>query len=152
MKTNMIKLFSVIQIETQNTCNRRCWFCKFGQERQDTEVTYLATEHIEKIAEELASLDYQGRIFPCGINEPLLDKRIIQIISLFRNTCPKAFISVNTNGDNLDESLLEDLLKAGLDALGYSIYTVAAWKKAEALAKTYSQVVMLDRLYVRIQV
>src|SRR5687768_12218446 len=35
-------LFDVILIETHNECTRTCWFCKFGQDRQDPEQSQMA--------------------------------------------------------------------------------------------------------------
>jgi 2-iminoacetate synthase ThiH len=89
-----MRLFSVVHIETQNLCTRKCWYCKFGQERRDPSVTRLPDALIEKIADNLKDLDYRGRISPFGINEPLMDPRMLDIIRLFRAKCPRAFISI----------------------------------------------------------
>jgi len=138
-----VDLFNVVLVETHNRCSRQCWFCKFGQERQDQFEQSMSDEVLLKVANNLQNLDYSGRISPFGINEPLLDSRIINIIQLFRSTCPKAFISINTNGDRLTDNLLQDLMDAGLDALGISIYDNPGFKKLARFGQS-GRVTLLD--------
>ena len=88
----IMPLFDIILIETHNICTRRCWFCKFGQKRQDARQQFLPDELIAKIAQELGLLHFAGRISPFGINEPLLDPRLLDIIRLFRSHCPHAYL------------------------------------------------------------
>lgn len=118
----MRKLFKVLLIETRNICTRTCWFCKFGQERQDETTSQMDWETIERIVYNLRDLNYEGRVSWFFINEPLLDKRIVEILKFTRKNCPKAFISLNTNGDLLNEAVYESLIANGLDALGVSVY------------------------------
>lgn len=122
-------MFKIVQFETHNTCTRKCWFCKFGQERQDSETTFMPDEIIEKIADELGKMDFRGRISPYRINEPLLDSRIVDIVKLLRYKCPNAFLSFNTNGDKLTEDVFNQLTEAGLDCLGVSIYDDLAYSR-----------------------
>jgi radical SAM protein with 4Fe4S-binding SPASM domain len=126
----MMPLFNVVLIETQNTCTRKCAFCKFGIQA-DPDVVEMPIATIERIAEQLAALNYDGRISPFGINEPLLDGRIIQMIEIFRAACPRAWISINTNGDLLTPLLFEALFEAGLDGLGISLYTALARERMQ---------------------
>ncbi|HAX75713.1 MAG TPA: hypothetical protein DCY88_07740 [Cyanobacteria bacterium UBA11372] len=118
----MSNLFEVVLIETQSTCNRRCWFCKFGQPQSRAETKRLSDALIAKIADNLAYLNFAGRISPFGINEPLLDSRIVSIVRKFRQACPRAYISLISNGDALNQDLLWALLDAGMDAIAISIY------------------------------
>lgn len=136
-------LFDIVLIETHNICTRRCWFCKFGQERQDDQQQFLPDNLIAKIAEELGSLNFAGRISPFGINEPLLDPRLLNIIQLFRSKCPDAYLSFNTNGDRLTETVYHELIGAGLDALGISIYDDLAARRLSHYGE-YSNVALID--------
>jgi MoaA/NifB/PqqE/SkfB family radical SAM enzyme len=138
-----MRLFSVIEIETHNRCTRRCWFCKYGQVRQDSDKTVMSDELIEKIADNLHDLDFKGRISPIGINEPLLDPRLPEIIRLFRAKCPQAFISIVSNGDLLTQELFQSLRSAGLDGLRLSIYDDKAWHRLARYAQ-YPQVQLFD--------
>ena len=64
---------------------------------------------IERIVGNLRDLDYRGRISWFWINEPLMDSRILDMISYTRWECPNAFISLVTNGDLLTDDLYKDL-------------------------------------------
>jgi radical SAM protein with 4Fe4S-binding SPASM domain len=138
----MTELFRAILIETRNTCTRRCWFCKFGQERQDESITRMDWETIHKILENLKFLQYSGRISWYNINEPLLDRRMVEILRMTREYCPKAFVSLATNGDLLDETLYHELKANGLDALGVSIYDDKTFGKVRKFADR--QMVLMD--------
>jgi radical SAM protein with 4Fe4S-binding SPASM domain len=126
-------LFEVILIETHNQCTRTCWFCKFGQQRQDADTSQMSWQTIERIVGNLKELDYRGRISWFWINEPLMDSRILDIVAYTRRECPDAFLSLVTNGDLLTDAVYKDLRRSGLDALGVSIYDTPAAEHAEAI-------------------
>lgn len=130
----MQKLFRAILVETRNLCNRDCWFCKFGQERQDAAIVQMDWGTIRRILENLRALQYGGRISWYNINEPLLDKRMPEILKLTRELCPHAFVSFATNGDLLDEAVYDRLKQNGLDALGVSIYDDMTYEKVRRFA------------------
>jgi radical SAM protein with 4Fe4S-binding SPASM domain len=138
----MTELFRAILIETLNICTRKCWFCKFGQERQDEEISRMDWETINKILENLRALQYSGRISWYNINEPLLDRRMVEIVRMTRKYCPRAFVSLATNGDLLDEDQYRDLKANGLDALGVSIYDDKIYEKVKKFADR--QIVLMD--------
>ena len=58
----MVPLFDVILIETHNACTRTCWFCKFGQARQDPQPLEMTWSTIKRILFNVRDLDYRGRI------------------------------------------------------------------------------------------
>ena len=138
----MTELFRAILIETRNTCTRTCWFCKFGQERQDESITQMDWETIHKILDNLNTLQFHGRISWYNINEPLLDRRMVEILRLTREYCPQAFVSLATNGDLLDDDLYHALKANGLDALGVSIYDDKTFEKVRKFADR--QMVLMD--------
>ena len=138
------KLFNVVQIESHNTCTRKCWFCKFGQERQDAEILSMSDETILTIANGLHELEYSGRISLYGINEPLLEPRLFDMIALFKSKCPDSFITINTNGDRLTEAVYQKLMEAGLDGLIIDIYDHLAMRRLEKYG-AYEKVALQDR-------
>jgi radical SAM protein with 4Fe4S-binding SPASM domain len=117
----MTELFEVINIETHNICNRKCSFCKFGQPEYKISPNYLSIDVIKKISNELESFNFEGRVHFTGINEPLIDKRIFEIVSIFSNI--KAQKSITTNGDYLNNEFLLKLKEAGVTHLNISIYS-----------------------------
>lgn len=138
----MINLFRAILVETRNICNRDCWFCKFGQERQDGAITQMEWSTIRRILENLRALEYSGRISWYNINEPLLDKRMPEILKLTRELCPRAFVSFATNGDLLNEAVYSNLKQCGLDAVGVSVYDDTTFEKVRKFADP--QMVLID--------
>jgi len=136
-------LFNVVLIETVNTCTRECWFCKFGQRRQDDGRAQMDWATIRRILENLRDLNYGGRISWFWINEPLLDTRMGDILELTRELCPRAFLSLITNGDLLDDTLYRELRARGLDALGVSIYDDRAMARIQRLQRD-ERLVILD--------
>jgi MoaA/NifB/PqqE/SkfB family radical SAM enzyme len=138
----MTTLFDVILIETHNTCTRTCWFCKFGQVRQDAAKSQMDWQMIERIVGNLRALDFSGRISWFWINEPLMDGRIFEIIKLTRRECPRAFLSLVTNGDLLNDTIYRDLRQIGLDALGVSIYDSQTAKHVAQLARNERLILM----------
>jgi radical SAM protein with 4Fe4S-binding SPASM domain len=123
MKKNKADLFRIVLLETVRACTRKCPFCAFGLQRPHPQLGQnMPQEILRKIAAELRLMSFRGRISPYGINEPLLDERIVDIVHLFRSSCPDAFISITSNGDLLDEKLYAELVKAGLDRLALSVY------------------------------
>ena len=124
-------MFDVVLIETHNRCNRRCWFCKFGQSPGGKRV-FLNLDLIVKIANELKEISYSGRISLFGINEPLLDEGIVDIVAIFRKACPQAYIQITTNGDLLDSYLYDELKSVGLSSLSISLYDADSEDKLRA--------------------
>lgn len=61
-----------------------------------------------------------------------MDPRMLDIIRLFRAKCPRAFISIYSNGDLLTPELYQSLMAAGLDGLALSVYDEAAWQHLQA--------------------
>lgn len=127
------KLFEIVLIETKNVCTRKCWFCKFGQERQDGEIREMDWDTIERLVYNLRDLNFTGRISWFWINEPLLDKRIFEILKFTRLHCPGAFLSLITNGDLLTEKVERELFESGLDGLRVSIYDDKTFAKVSLL-------------------
>ena len=137
-------MFNVILIETHNCCNRRCWFCKFGQSPGGKRV-FLHLDLIVKIAKELKAISYAGRISLFGIDEPLLDERLVDIVAIFRQACPDAFIQITTNGDLLDSCLYNELKFVGLSSLSISLYDADSEDKIRArLGDRLSEIKLIE--------
>lgn len=123
------KLPLQIQIETNNTCTRKCWFCKFSQVRQDPGFYEMSGPLFETILSQLKQLNFRGRVCLYGINEPLMDPHLLYRIKKLRLACPSAFLTLDTNGDLLNHELIEALDAAGLDGLMINAYDTPALKR-----------------------
>src|SRR5436190_796764 len=92
-----IKLFTTIAIEIASKCNRTCHFCPNAYfKREDV---FMPMETLEKILNNLAALKYKGRVEFYIYNEPTRDKRLPEIIKMFRSKLSRSSFMVNTNGD-----------------------------------------------------
>lgn len=106
-----------VAVETQSVCNRRCSYCPnsiFDQgTREKNRVMELSTFY--KIVDELAELDFAGRLNPHRYNEPLMDKRLPDLMAYARKKLPKVSIVIFTNGDYLNVDLYKRLTDSGVN-------------------------------------
>lgn len=138
-------IFNLLLVETHNRCNRACSFCKFSQVRQDPSTVTMGWDIVEKMVDDLAKIGYKNRISWVGINEPLLDKRLAEIIAYVKSRLPEVFQSTITNGDALNAARYEVLKKAGLDSLAISVYDDSAWEKSNALQLQFPEIKVWDQ-------
>ncbi|MGE0758443.1 MAG: SPASM domain-containing protein, partial [Pirellulaceae bacterium] len=120
-----------------------CWFCKFGQPRESEPVQRMSWPLIERIVANLQRLEYRGRLSWYKINEPLLDKRLEEILQLSRTSLPDCWLSLVSNGDLLTEEKFHRLLANGLDVLGVSVYDDEVLHKIRQFE--HERLIVLDR-------
>ncbi|MDA8408672.1 MAG: hypothetical protein M0T73_17665, partial [Deltaproteobacteria bacterium] len=76
----------------------------------------------KRIIEELAALRFSGRFSPFLQCEPLLDKRLPELISITGEFLPRAKLLIQTNGDMLTAKKGITLFKSGLHKLVINCY------------------------------
>lgn len=103
----------IIEVETYTPCNRTCSYCPNASNKRD--VHYLPMEMIEKIASNLKEMGFTGQFSFQFYNEPLLDKRLPEIIKLVRSYLPLSFLLLYTNGDFLTKDYFLNLIECGID-------------------------------------
>ena len=113
-------LFSFIDINPTELCNRTCVFCP----RHDSEVypnqnLHMEIETAHKIRKELEELNWKGTINLCGNGEPLLHKDIVGLVKALGD---KISVEITTNGDFLNKKLIQDLYDNHLDYMVVSMY------------------------------
>ena len=116
----LLPLFTRMQIQTVSWCNRSCAFCPSG--KFPVAKTFMPVEVYHRVIDQLQEVDFAGRISPYLMNEPLLDKRLPDLIAYTRSRCPESWIAINTNGDALSEALACRLFDAGLNSLDVNAY------------------------------
>lgn len=116
---------SLVSVEMNITelCNRTCVFCP----RVDSEIypnrnLKMDLGISEKVAGDLVSIGYAGRISFSGFGEPLLNKQFADHIRIFRAALPDNTIETNTNGDRLTKTAINRLFDAGISALYVNMY------------------------------
>jgi len=115
-----LPLFSYVEIETFAKCNNTCAFCPVNRNLDPREHKKMTEELFHKIIDELALLDYKGKIGLYSNNEPFLDTRIEEFARYTREKLPDAYIFIYTNGtvltterfiniiDNLDYMMIDN--------------------------------------------
>ena len=134
----------MIHVETSVGCTRSCWFCP-------TEVSSISSVQTQdwtltqRIAAELKAWSYDRYIAFNWRNEPLLDPDLPRRVALFRDTLPRAILTVKTNGDLLNEETLERLNEAGLDEVLVTVYDRdgRTRQRARELSQAYPSLVCL---------
>lgn len=91
-------LFDLIEIETVNRCNGSCDFCPVNTKNDIRSEKYMDEKLFYKIIDELATLNYAGRLALFSNNEPFLDERILEFHKYARNMLPNARMHLFTNG------------------------------------------------------
>jgi radical SAM protein with 4Fe4S-binding SPASM domain len=113
----------VVELNTTELCNRTCSFCpRVDPEIYPNQKLHMSLVTAEKIARDLASFSYKGRVSFSGFGEPLLNKSILEIISIFRRFLPNNTLETNTNGDSLTPQKIKNLFLAGLSSLYINLY------------------------------
>jgi len=93
-----LPLFSSLEIEVINRCNGECPFCPVNKYSDPRKLKKMDEALFKKIIDELAALNYSGRLALHSNNEPFLDKRIIDFARYARVHVPNAYIYIYTNG------------------------------------------------------
>lgn len=105
-----VPLFQYIEIETINRCNGNCSFCPVNHNDDPRTETFMTWELFKKIIGELESLDYDGELSLFSNNEPLLDKRIVELHRYAREHLPNVRIHMFTNGTLFTLDLFQRLI------------------------------------------
>ena len=104
-------LFNHIEIETINRCNGRCSFCPVSAGHDTREKHIMSDSLFNRIIDDLARHDYNGKIALFSNNEPLLDDNIIERHRYAREHLPKARMHLCTNGTLLTIDIFTKLMQ-----------------------------------------
>lgn len=109
-----------VQVQTINWCNRSCAFCPC--QTYPSKLELMSLETYQRVLDELAALDFSGRFSPYLQAEPLLDKRLPELVAMARQALPRAKLLIQTNGDVLTVEKGLALFEAGLHKLVINCY------------------------------
>tara|TARA_R100000995_G_C3482328_1_gene124711 strand:+ start:998 stop:1915 length:918 start_codon:yes stop_codon:yes gene_type:complete len=123
---NGFPLFSFLELNLNEVCNRRCPFCP----RSDPKTYPQRNVHMDVsiptiIADQLVDLDFNGIINISGTGEPTLTPHIADIVKVFGDR--GIHVEIVTNGDIIKNkrkgpALIEKLYNAGLKQFVVSMY------------------------------
>lgn len=108
-----MSLFSQIDIETHNVCNRKCGYCPVVLDKRGPD-QYMPDEMFAEIIKQLSEMRFSGRINLNLYNEPLLDERLDRFAIKIKRELPAAKLHLYSNGDYLDDNRINKLLSVGV--------------------------------------
>jgi 2-deoxy-scyllo-inosamine dehydrogenase (SAM-dependent) len=111
----------MVEVEVNSRCNKRCVYCPVSIDPPNAQPRLMDPDLYDRLLDELARLDYRGRLSYHFYNEPLLHPRIVDIVRLTRRRLPAARQVLYSNGD-----LLSDELYARLTAEGVARFIVTS--------------------------
>jgi GTP 3',8-cyclase len=107
-------LFEVVEIEVNSRCNRSCVYCPVSFLRPNSQRT-MAAEVFATLLDNLARLEFAGRISYHRYSEPLLRLDLEDLVALVSHRLPFAKQVLYTNGDLLSRTRYETLCRAGVN-------------------------------------
>lgn len=107
---NSNHLFSHVEIETINRCNGLCSFCPVSKNNDTRVFQKMSWELFTTIIDQLADLDYSGKLALFSNNEPFLDDNIIEKHKYAREKLPYARMHLFTNGTMLTIDKFVDIV------------------------------------------
>lgn len=142
--------FSDFNIEINTSCNRRCAYCPnsvferglIKNEQRMDEALY------HKLIDELATINFRGRLSPQLYGEPLLDPRLIPLMAYTRAKLPKVHIVLISNGDALTVDTFHALIEAGVDKFSITQHGESMSNNMQAL---FAHLENNDKLLARIR-
>jgi radical SAM protein with 4Fe4S-binding SPASM domain len=116
--TQAFDFFYDFNIEINTSCNRRCFYCPNSiSERGLIKNEKLMDIYLYyKLIDELSGINFTGRISPHLFGEPLLDRRLTELMKYTRKKLPKAQLVIYSNGDALSLNKFNELIDAGVDS------------------------------------
>lgn len=111
-----------MDIELSSYCNRVCWFCPNSYIDRKSNPFYLDFEIFKSIINDLSTISYDNYISFNGYSEPTANPLLGKYLKFAKEKLPHAILHINTNGDYISQSLLENLNDNGLDSLNIQLY------------------------------
>jgi len=120
---NEVPLFSIVEFNIINSCNRSCDFCPISNPDIYTKTNGQLDLHLfEKIVKDLQEIKYEGKILFSAFSEPLLYKKLEELVVISKKHLPKIRLEIVSNGDLLTPEKLGRLVEVGLDTINISLY------------------------------
>lgn len=114
VETRTLDMFGQVHLEVNTDCNRACWYCSVSIFPKAQQLMDMAL--YKKVIDELAEINYRGRISPNLSSEPTLHPRLPELMTYARRA-KNAKLVLYTNGDFLDRRRFDILKEAGVDEL-----------------------------------
>jgi radical SAM protein with 4Fe4S-binding SPASM domain len=108
-----------IELSPAEMCNRRCEFCPKADPQFPNQPLTMPPALYRKIAGDLEDLGYQGAIVLSGYGEPMMSRRIFDMV---HHLSQVARVELVTDGDFLTTATAARLLESGVSLILVSMY------------------------------
>jgi len=129
-----------VEIETHAKCNRVCSFCPNAIMDRRMNNTLADSGMLDRVFDELGSIDYLRQIHVARYSEPLANKQYLyERLASARARVPRAVLAITTNTDYLTAAVLKRLRDVGLNRMYMSLYLRDNEMWSLELARAYSE-------------
>jgi radical SAM protein with 4Fe4S-binding SPASM domain len=122
-KMNLFKkMVRLVEVEVHSHCNRTCWFCPNSYIDRKSKTFYFDEHLYLSLLNDLAKINYDKVISFTRYSEPFSDEIIYKRLKQCNEILPNAVLSINTNGDYLNNNVLKKICDSGLKKLNIQLY------------------------------
>ncbi len=107
LRDNYMDQPAEVSLETLALCNARCEFCTYPELERVGEK--MPDDLISRLIYEMSRFTKPFFFSPFKVNEPFLDKRVIEILQLINSEVPLARLRLFTNGTPITAQLIYDI-------------------------------------------
>jgi hypothetical protein len=141
MKKAFKQAVNKIEIEPSTQCNRRCTYCPNSAPafaHRLTKNEFFDMDMLEDMLLDLQEIDYDKKIALVGLNEFFMHEENFKYAEMIKEMLPKSYLQVFSNGDYIDQDMLERAERSGVDLLVVSFHPQAGkpYDAAEVLDRT----------------
>tara|TARA_Y100001968_G_scaffold329989_1_gene380637 strand:+ start:177 stop:1175 length:999 start_codon:yes stop_codon:yes gene_type:complete len=129
------KFVTVINLELSSFCNRKCVYCPVSNLEKKTK-EYISNDIFNLLMAQLKHIKFSGIITMNLFNEPLSNPDyFVDRLHKIKIACPSSYVRINTNGDYLNEVILNRIRKAGINEILLTLHTVKGEEYSDDLQK-----------------
>ncbi len=132
-------MFTQVLLETRTDCNRKCKFCP--QAHFSRPLKSMDWNVFTKVIDDLAEMEFSGRVALYMTNEPLIEPRLMEMIKYARIKSARFFIDITTNSGNLSSKLLDELFLQGLDNININDYRSDRKSSQDKISKSLEKTI-----------
>lgn len=110
-----VSWFSVVEMEVNSRCNRRCHYCPVSVLPTPKTDRYMKATVFDRIISELVRVGFSGKMSFHLFNEPLLHRGLEGMVACVAKSLPRVYQLLFTNGDLLTDERYARLKTAGVD-------------------------------------
>lgn len=112
--TKSLTLPANVQIEVNTECNRKCSYCSNFHFPKSP--LLMDDDVYHKVIDDLAEINFRGRIAPHQSSEPLMHPRLSELVTYANQRLTRADFAIYTNGDFLNRERFDELNEAGVNS------------------------------------